>query len=452
MVASIIPPSAFTSRASRWHTATPARTGHGAGRVGASHPTEFAILRQRRGGEVELVERPVAGLAPALLIGVLLASLEMAIVNAVLPKVASDLRDAGLLPWVFTSYIAATTVATPLFGILADRLGRRSTYAIGMGLVLAGSVAAATAPTMPALLAGRVLQGLGAGGLIPITIVIFGDRYDIAERARMFGAISLVWGAATLGGPLVGAHLTGWFGWRSVFWINLPPGLIALAGVWWALRGEVPPAAAPRSRWRDMFATPTQRWLGVSGALAVAALHGVLAFVAAWVQGVKAGTPLDAGFALLPLTLAWTAASQVTGRLVPRLGLGRLIRWGHATLAIGLGVGWYWTMEPPGLVLVGVAMGMLVTCLNLAIQESAPPALRGTATSAAIFLRNLAATVAVPTFGWLAGFRPGVADLRQVPGLADGITVVMAASALIAALAWLAVVAWVPRRLAMGHG
>lgn len=392
------------------------------------------------------------GLTPALLVGVLLASLEMAIVNAVLPRIATDLRDAGLLPWVFTGYIAASTISTPIFGVLADRIGRRATYALGMGLLLVGSVLAAVAPSMSVLLLGRVLQGAGGGALMPITIVIFGDLYGVSQRAKMFGYISLVWGASTLVGPLVGAQLTAWFGWRAVFWANLPPGAVALWGVWRGLGVPVVRVERGAAQWRDLFATPTQRWLNVSGSLAVAALYGVIAHLAVYVQGVQGGTSMDAGLALLPLTLAWTASSHVVGRLVPKLGLASLIRWGHAALALGLCISWYWTMAPIGLGLVGAAMGAIVSCVNIAIQESAPAPLKGSATSSAIFLRNLAATIVVPIYGWLAGFRPGMADLHDVPGLADGIRAVMGACAVIALVALAVVLFRVPRRLSVGPG
>lgn len=375
------------------------------------------------------------------MVGVLLASLEMAIVNAVLPRIATELHDAGLLPWVFTGYIAAATVATPVFGTVADRYGRLTAYGWGMGLLLAGSAVAAWAPSMPFLLVGRVLQGLGGGAVMPVTIVILGDRYPVADRARMFGVISLVWGASTLLGPLVGAGLTSAWGWRAVFWVNLLPGGAAMWGVWRALKDE-PPVRRGRSWWPSgLFHSRTQQVLNASGALAVAALYGILAHVAVWVQGVEGGDSVAAGVALLPLTLSWTAASHVTGRLVGRWGLADLLRVGGSLLFVGLAVAWHWTMAPVGLGLLGAAMGVLITCFNLAVQELAPSEAKGTATSTAIFLRNLAATASVPLLGHLAGFRPGMANLSEVPNLAGGVHAAaggcLALGAAAAALIWL---------------
>ncbi len=389
----------------------------------------------------------------ALLTGVLLASLEMAIVNAVLPGVAVTLRDAGLLPWVSTGYIAASTLATPLFGMAADRYGRRRAYAWGMGFLLAGSLLAAAASSMTWLLVGRIVQGVGGGALMPVTIVILGDRYDVAQRARMFGHVSLVWGLSTLMGPLVGAALTRWWGWPAVFWINLLPGGLALWGVWRLLGDDaVAPDRALAWRVRGLFTSPTQQLLNLCGALAVASMYGILAYVAVWVQGVHKGSATASGMALLPLSLAWTLGSASSGRLVPRLGLARLIRGGHLLLACGLLAAWQWPFAPPGLLLIGLGMGTLVTCCNLAIQELAPPERKGIATSSAIFLRNLAATAMVPLCGWVAGFRPGHQDLSQIAGLASGLQAVLATCAGTGMVALLLVWLGLPRRLALGHG
>ena len=396
--------------------------------------------------------QPAVGLAAALMVGVLLASLEMAIVNAVLPRIAGDLHDAGLLPWVFTGYIAASTLATPVFGVLADRLGRRAAYGWGMGFLLSGSLVAAAAPSMPWLLVGRVLQGLGGGALMPVTIVILGDRYPIHRRAEMFGYISLVWGASTLVGPLAGASLTGVWGWRAVFWLNLLPGAIAWWGVSRTLGREPPSGKGSVWSMHGLFASRAQKVLYLAGALAVAALYGILAHVAVWVQGVQGGTSMDAGLALLPLTLAWTAGSHISGRVVGRFGLARSIRFGNLLLASGLALAWHWTMSAAGLGLLGLAMGVLITCYNLAIQELAPVERRGIATSAAIFLRNLAATAAVPIYGWLAGFRPGMAQLSEIPSLARGIHTVAGACAVFGVLSAVLVWAWLPKKLDLVHG
>ena len=118
-----------------------------------------------------------------------------------------------------------------------------------------------------------------------------------------------------------------------------------------------------------------------------------------------------------------------------------------AVLWVGALLAWWQTFHPVGLGLFGLGMGVLISCYNLAIQELAPPERKGVATSAAIFLRNLAATVMVPLYGWVAGFRPGMAQLEQVPHLADGIRAVAGVGAGVVTLA--ALVAWggLPRRL-----
>lgn len=369
---------------------------------------------------------PARPLTPFLLTGVFLASLEMAIVHAVLPRIANELHDAGLLPWVFAGYVGASTVATPLVGWWADRAGRRSAYALGMAALLAGSVVAALAPTMPVLLVGRVLQGIGAGAMMPVTIIILGDRYAVHERAKQFGFVSIVWGGSTLIGPLIGAWLTEQFGWRSIFWINLLPGAIALVGVLRGLPGATAPHGGGGWRIAGLFKHRQQVLLNLSGPLAIAAMYGIISHAAVWVQGVQGGTTLQSGLRLLPMSLSWTLASQFAGPLLRRYGFGPVMHVANAVLAAGLLVTWLWPMDFAGLALTGLALGVLVTCYNLAIQEMAPADRKGTATSVAIFLRNLGAALAVPIYGHLAGFRAGIEKLSEVPGLAEGVQRVLA--------------------------
>lgn len=360
-------------------------------------------------------------LTAALFVGVLLASLEVSILTPVLPRVATELGDAGLYPWTITGFLLASTLFTPAFGLFSDRFGRRYAYLLGLLLLLAGSAVGALAPSMKILVAARVLQGVGAAALLPLTVSAFGDLYSVEVRAKMYAWISLVYGVSTLVGPFVGATLTEWWSWRGAFWINLPPGLVAAVGVaLWLPQGRRP-AEEERLSWTRLWEVPIQRVINLCGPLVGAAFYGILAHVPVLVQGVEHGDTLAAGLAILPLSLAWSLSSHFTGRLMMRLGPQGLVHLGSICLATGTGISALWTFAQPGLILVGLGMGFLISSCNIASQETAPPALRGTAVSVGIFSRNMGSAFSVPLFGWLAGFKPGIIDFSQIPDLPGGL-------------------------------
>src|SRR5919202_1022696 len=120
-----------------------------------------------------------------------------------------------------------STVLTPLFGRLADTHGRRPVLLTGIGVFLLGSVLCAAAPTMGLLIAGRAVQGLGAGAVQPVSLTVVGDLYTVAERARVQGYLASVWGVSAVVVPLVGGLASEYASWRWIFVVNLPVGAVA---------------------------------------------------------------------------------------------------------------------------------------------------------------------------------------------------------------------------------
>ena len=163
----------------------------------------------------------------ALVLVTALASLESTVVSTAMPTIIGELHGLPVYSWVFSAYLLAATVTMPIYGRLADLYGRRRIMLIAISLFVAGAATCAVAQTMTQLIAARVLQGLGAGGLMPVALVVSGDLFTLRERARIQGLFSGVWGVASLAGPILGAFLTVTFGWRSIFSINLPLGVIA---------------------------------------------------------------------------------------------------------------------------------------------------------------------------------------------------------------------------------
>lgn len=197
---------------------------------------------------MEAAPRPVRQLVPVLLV-VLVAALDVTVIAPILPAVLVDLRvnsaEADRYVWIVSGYLLAYTLTIPVMGRVSDIFGRRATFLVALGVFLAGSAACAVAGSLPAIIAARVLQGLGGGAMVPVAMAAVGDLLPPARRA---GALGVVAAVDTLGwvlGPLWGAaieQLTG--DWRWIFALNLPIGAAAalvLARLW---RGA--PLAGPR--------------------------------------------------------------------------------------------------------------------------------------------------------------------------------------------------------------
>src|ERR1700730_16500243 len=139
-----------------------------------------------------------------------------------MPTVIGQIGGIQLYAWVFSAYLLSTTVSMPIYGKLADLFGRKPVLLSGTALFLGGSMLCGQSQTMEQLIACRLLQGLGAGGMLPITQTILGDLFPLEERARITGLFSTVWGVAGLLGPGIGGFLTEHVSWRWVFYVNFP--------------------------------------------------------------------------------------------------------------------------------------------------------------------------------------------------------------------------------------
>src|ERR1035437_2799541 len=160
--------------------------------------------------------------------GMLLAALDSNITATAMPTVIAALGGLSLYTWVFAGYALASTTAMPLVGRISDIYGRKRLYLGGMVLFVLASAACGASTSMPMLILGRTVQGVGGGGLMSLTFTIIADLYPPEKRGQVQGITSSAWAVSAIVGPVIGAFLVTYLGWRWVFFVNLPVSLIPL--------------------------------------------------------------------------------------------------------------------------------------------------------------------------------------------------------------------------------
>lgn len=190
-----------------------------------------AIIPQERS------HREILVIMSALMMAMLLAALDQTIVSTALPTIASDLHGLNEYSWVATAYLLTSAISTPIYGKLGDLFGRKKIFQFSIVLFLIGSALSGLSQTMNQLIIFRALQGLGGGGLMSLVLAIIGDIVPPRQRGRYQGYFGAVFGLASVAGPLLGGLLSGSptilgvSGWRWIFYINLPLGILALLAV-----------------------------------------------------------------------------------------------------------------------------------------------------------------------------------------------------------------------------
>lgn len=172
----------------------------------------------------------------ALILTMLLASLNQTVLSTALPTMVGELNGVDQMLWVMTAFILASTIMMPVYGKLGDLIGRKGLFLTAISLFTVGSVIGGLAPDMGWLIAGRVVQGLGGGGLMIMSQAIIADIIPARQRGRYMGVIGAVFAVSSVAGPLLGGWFTEGIGWRWAFWINIPLGLLALAAAAFLLR------------------------------------------------------------------------------------------------------------------------------------------------------------------------------------------------------------------------
>jgi MFS family permease len=406
-----------------------------------------------------------------LFLSVFLGMLDAQVVATALPRVAGEFGGTGAYAWVTTAYLLAGSVTAPLYGKLGDVFGRKRVLLGALALFLLGSLACGVAPSAAFLIVGRVLQGAGSGGIFVSVGASLGEMFSPREGAKYFGWFSICFAVSSLAGPVAGGFLTGVAGWRSIFLVNLPLGLVALAcltaldlpkrrreapfdfagvillGVaitgftlltpWSVALGAASAVAfvvverraeAPVLPLR-LFHDRTFRVSVVLSVFAGFAFLGSVNYIAILLQADTG--PAEGGLRLVPMTLAVAGASVVASKVIARTGA---YRWApRLSMALGLlAVLGLLTLDGlPAilgcLVVFGVAAGLNMQVLAMATQNTAPPADRGAVAAGVNLARALGSALGPVALGvaYQAGTTHGV-FLALLPVLALGLVTALA--------------------------
>ena len=416
----------------------------------------------------ELTHRQIMTILAGLMMAMLLAALDQTIVATAIRTIADDLNGLSQQAWATTAYLITATITTPLYGKLSDLYGRRPLILIAMSVFLVGSALCGMADSMFELAVFRAVQGLGAGGLFSLVLAIIGDIVPPRERARYQGYFIAVFATSSVLGPLVGGffagseEILGIAGWRWVFLVNVPIGLIALLVVtrvlnlphvrrdhridwlgaltltvalvpllvvaeqgrnwgWTSVRslsmfaiglvGLVAFVLAER-RIGDDALIPLRffrnRTFSVTNAVNVVmgmGMFGALAALPLYLQIVKGATPTQAGLLLIPMTLGIMSGSVISAQIISRTGRYKIFPViGSALMVIGLllfsGIGVDTPFWQTGLVmtLFGLGLGGCMQPLMLAAQSALSAHDMGVATSSATFSRQMGGTIGTAVF------------------------------------------------------
>ncbi|GHG39501.1 MFS transporter [Sinomonas cellulolyticus] len=401
----------------------------------------------------------------ALMLTTGLVAIDSTIVATAVPSIVHDVGGFAAFPWLFSAYMLAQAVSVPVYAKLADTFGRKPLVLTGIGLFLLGSILCGVAGSMGALIAFRVIQGLGAGAVQPMAITIAGDIYTVAERAKVQGYLASVWAISSVVGPTLGGLFAALGIWRGIFLVNIP---LCLLAAWMLMRtfhesveksrhridylgsalltasmtllivgaleggqawawGSVPGigtfglgallfaafllverrAAEPvLPLWvvsRRLLLTTTLVSFGVG-----AMILGLTSYVPTFLEGSIAVSPILAGLALAALTLGWPVSASQSGRLYLRIGFRSTALIGILVAVAGTAV-LAATAHSPSVVwvagscfVIGLGMGLTASPTLISAQSSVEWHERGVVTGTNLFARSIGSALGVAVFGAIA--------------------------------------------------
>ncbi|QIS03529.1 MFS transporter [Nocardia brasiliensis] len=416
-----------------------------------------------------------------------LVALDSTIIATAVLTITSSLGGFAQFPWLFSIYLLAQAVTVPIYGKIADTVGRKPVILFGVAVFALGSLLCGLATSMLGLIIFRAVQGIGAGAIQPMTMTIAGDLYTLTERAKVQGYLASIWALSSVAGPLLGGVFADYLSWRWIFLINLP--LSAVAG--WMLVRSFHESAPRRKQQVDYLgaalltigagalilglleggqawawgspislaifaggalllvlfglverraANPvlplwvfTRRVLvasSVIGVLVGAILLGLTSYVPTFTQGVLGTGALVAGLTVGALTLGWPIAASLAGKVYLRLGFRSTALIGSGLATVGAATtllinenSTLWQVAA-SCFLIGAGMGLVAAPTLIAAQASAEWAERGVVTSANMFARSIGSAVGVAVFGAIVNAKVGDTDHPAPAALSSAVHLV----------------------------
>ncbi len=419
-----------------------------------------------------------------------LIALDSTIIATAVLSITASLGGFAQFPWLFSIYLLAQAVTVPIYGKVADMVGRKPVILFGIAVFALGSLLCGLAGNMMWLIVFRGIQGIGAGAIQPMTMTIAGDIYTLAERAKAQGYIAGVWALSSVAGPLLGGVFADHLGWRWIFLINIP--LSAWAA--WMLSRHFT-ETVPRQRTRLDYSgaillttgagaiilglleggrswawdSPAGIGIFAGGAAALVAfvlverraanpilplwlftrrvvvassvisllvgalLLGLTSYVPTFTQGVLGASALVGGLTVGALTLGWPISASQSGRVYLRIGFRFTAVLGGIIATIGASATLFIDTESSiGQIaatcfLIGLGMGLVASPTLIAAQTATSWHERGVVTSANMFARSIGSAVGVAVFGALVNSRIGDAAVPAPEALAEGVHLVFVA-------------------------
>jgi len=413
------------------------------------------------------------------MLGVFLAGIDGTVVSTAMPTIVSDLGGLAIYSWVFSSYMLAGAISMPVFGKLCDVVGIKINFYAAVAFFLVGSILSGVSGTMTQLVVFRAVQGIGAGGIFSVPYALIGKVFPPHRRGKALGYTSAVWGISSILGPIIGSTIVTTLTWRWVFYLNIPfgvgsvtliryayreidlpredrpidyPGalllmvivLLLLLGflrygqhiplIHWSTGGlillslilipalvKVERAAADPMLPIDFFG---QKVFSLTNAIALLGgftIIGLISYIPLYVQASKGGSAMTAGAVIMPLSIGWSGASFITGRLLHRVRGRTVIILGMLLVLLGclaaLGMDGKTPLEfiILNMLVLGIGMGTQTPGLLVTLQNSMEISQMGVATASQQLARRIGATVGVSIMGAVLTkvFTGGISNLKQ---------------------------------------
>ncbi|MCU1523928.1 MAG: transporter [Microbacteriaceae bacterium] len=445
----------------------------------------------------------------ALMVTTGLVAIDSTILATAVPTITQDIGGFSQFPWLFSIYLLAQAVSVPVYAKLSDVIGRKPIILIGVGLFLLGSILCGFAWSMPALIAFRVVQGLGAGAVQPMAITIAGDIYTVAERAKTQGYLASVWAISSVVGPTLGGVFSQFLSWRWIFFVNVPLCVVAIvllvrvfhekiehrkhrvdylgavlltvslsllilavleggqAWTWSSVQSigafvigglllvafvfaERRAAEPILPLWvfsRRLLLTTALISVGVG-----AILIGLTSYVPTYLESALGTTPIVAGLTLAVLTIGWPISASLSGRLYLRIGFRATALIGMSLVVVGAVILAAFTMTPMLAVvavscfLIGLGLGLVATPTLIAAQSSVGWNERGVVTGTNLFSRSIGSAVGVAIFGAVANaIFVASGTSEKVPATVEAASASVFLSVVIAAVATVIAAITMPR-------